>query len=204
MRILVAEDDALYRAMFQRLLSPEYEPTFAEDGIAAWKLLQLEDAPQLVILDWLMPGMNGVDVCSKLRAIPEKEALYILMATAKQDIDDVLMAFDAGANDYITKPFNALELKARLNAGRRVIELQAVLALRVQELQEALSRVKLLRGLLPICSYCKRIRDDRDYWQQRETYMGDHSEATFTHGICPECYEKITEPELERLENSPL
>jgi len=113
MRILVAEDDALYRAMFQRLLSPEYEPTFAEDGNAAWKLLQLEDAPQLVILDWLMPGMNGVDVCRKLRAIPEKEALYILMATAKQDIDDVLMAFDAGANDYITKPFNALELKAR-------------------------------------------------------------------------------------------
>ena len=117
MRVLVAEDDALYRAMFQRLLSPEYEPTFAEDGNAAWKLLQLEDAPQLVILDWLMPGMNGVDVCRKLRAIPEKEALYILMATAKQDIDDVLMAFDAGANDYITKPFNALELKARLNAA---------------------------------------------------------------------------------------
>ena len=79
------------------------------------------------------------------------------------------------------------------------MELQADLARRVQELQEALQNVKLLQGLLPICSYCKRIRDDHDYWQQVETYVSEHTQATFTHGICPECYEKFMKPELQEL-----
>src|SRR5438105_4818844 len=105
----------------------------------------------------------------------------------------------AGADDYIVKPFEREELRARVQVGFRMLALQAALADRVRELEEALTRVKQLQGLLPICSYCKKVRDDRNYWQQVETYIEGHSDAQFTHGICPECREKYVEPELERL-----
>ena len=127
------------------------------------------------------------------------DGFYLVIATVRESLEDVLAGFEAGANDYITKPFHAQELRARMRVGRRVVELQAALASRVAQLQDALSRVKQLQGLLPICSYCKRIRDDHDYWQQVETYMSEHSQATFTHGICPECYEKFFKTELEEL-----
>jgi phosphoserine phosphatase RsbU/P len=146
-----------------------------------------------------MPGLDGLEVCRRVRSRPAMDGFYLVIATVRQSLDDVLAGFEAGANDYITKPFHAQELRARLRVGCRVVELQAALATRVAQLQDALSRVKQLQGLLPICSYCKRIRDDHDYWQQVETYMSEHSQATFTHGICPECYEKFFKTELEEL-----
>ena len=91
------------------------------------------------------------------------------------------------ADDYIVKPFDWNELRARLRIGARIVGLQQTLAARVSELQVALANVRTLKGLLPICAYCKRVRDDKDYWQQIEQYVGDHSQAEFSHGICPEC-----------------
>lgn len=199
MKVLVAEDDAFYCRILQSVLCEDYEVLIAEDGNRAWAILQADNAPHLVLLDWQMPGMDGLEVCRKVRAHPAMEGVYLVIATVRHSLDDVLAGFEAGANDYITKPFQAQELRARLRVGRRVVELQAALATRVAQLQEALSRVKQLQGLLPICSYCKRIRDDHDYWQQVETYMSEHSQATFTHGICPECYEKFFKTELEEL-----
>lgn len=199
MKVLVAEDDAFYSRILQSVLRDEYEVVIAQDGNRAWEILQVEEAPRLALLDWQMPGLDGLEVCRKVRAHPAMDGFYLIIATVRQSLDDVLAGFEAGANDYITKPFQAQELRARLRVGRRVLELQAALASRVAQLQDALSRVKQLQGLLPICSYCKRIRDDHDYWQQVETYMSEHSEATFTHGICPECYEKFFKTELEEL-----
>ena len=199
MKVLVAEDDALYRRILQSVLRDEYEVLIAEDGTRAWEMLQAEAAPPLALLDWQMPGLDGLEVCRKVRAHPAMDGFYLVIATVRESLEDVLAGFEAGANDYITKPFHAQELRARMRVGRRVVELQAALASRVAQLQEALSRVKQLQGLLPICSYCKRIRDDHDYWQQVETYMSEHSQATFTHGICPECYEKFFKTELEEL-----
>ena len=199
MKVLVAEDDAFYCRILQSVLRDEYEVVIAEDGNRAWNILQAEAAPRLVLLDWQMPGMDGLEVCRKIRAHPAMDGFYLVIATVRHSLDDVLAGFEAGANDYITKPFHALELRARLRVGRRVVELQAALASRIAQLQDALARVKQLQGLLPICSYCKRIRDDHDYWQQVETYMSEHSQATFTHGICPECYEKFFKAELEEL-----
>ncbi len=199
MKVLVAEDDAFYRRILQGMLREEYEVVIAEDGSRAWAILQAPSAPRLALLDWQMPGMDGLEVCRKVRAHPAMDGFYLVIATVRQSLDDVLAGFEAGANDYITKPFHAQELRARLRVGNRVLELQAALASRVAQLQQALSRVKQLQGLLPICSYCKRIRDDHDYWQQVETYMSEHSQATFTHGICPECYEKFFKAELEEL-----
>ncbi len=129
----------------------------------------------------------------------DRRLLYIILLTAKGRKEDIVQGLTAGADDYIIKPFDRSELKARINVGERILRLQAELAARVKELELALANVKLLQGLLPICCYCKRIRNDQNYWQQVDAYISDHSEAQFTHGICPECRDKIVKPELERL-----
>ena len=106
---------------------------------------------------------------------------------------------EAGADDYMVKPCNTQELSARVKVGFRVLSLQESLAERVQELEQALERVKQLQGLLPICSYCKKIRDDSNYWHQVEEYVSTYAEVQFTHGICPACYEKEVIPQLNAL-----
>jgi sigma-B regulation protein RsbU (phosphoserine phosphatase) len=204
LRILVAEDDLVSRhALEGRLRKWGYEVAGFADGTSAWEALQAEDAPRLVILDWLMPGLDGIEICGKMRAEPHVRPAYIILLTARTGRENVIQGLDAGADDYVTKPFDFDELRARVQVGVRVVELQNALSERVRELEEALSRVKQLQGLLPICSYCKKIRDDRNYWQQVEGYISEHSEAQFSHGICPECFEKYVKPELESLQKEP-
>jgi len=200
MRILVAEDQAVSRhILIANLRKWGYDVMAVEDGTLAWKALQSAEAPQLVILDWLMPGMDGIEICRQFREKPQERPTYLILLTARRGAEDKVRGLQSGADDYITKPFNREELRARVQVGIRVLELQDALAQRVRELEEALSRVKTLQGLLPICSYCKKIRNDRNYWQQVEGYISDHSEAQFSHGICPECYARFVQPELERL-----
>ncbi len=200
MRILVAEDQSVSRhILVANLRKWGYDVTAVADGTQAWEALQAKAAPQLVILDWLMPGMDGIEICSLIRKSPQTRPVYLILLTARRGQEDKIHGLQAGADDYITKPFDREELRARVQVGIRVLELQGALAERVRELEEALSRVKTLQGLLPICSYCKKIRNDRNYWQQVEGYISDHSEAQFSHGICPECYARFVQPELDRL-----
>jgi DNA-binding response OmpR family regulator len=161
--------------------------------------LSQPDAPSLAVLDWMMPGMDGAEVCRRARSLGADRLLYIILLTAKGRKEDIVQGLTAGADDYVIKPFDRSELKARINVGERILRLQAELAARVKELELALANVKLLQGLLPICCYCKKIRNDQNYWQQVDTYISDHSEAQFTHGICPECRDKIVKPELARI-----
>jgi DNA-binding response OmpR family regulator len=199
MKVLVAEDDPMLQRYLERLLAADFDVVVASNGSDALEALRQPGGPRLAVLDWMMPQMEGPEICRKVRESLDACCYYLILLTAKDKTGDVVSALEAGADDYLTKPFDPRELKARLRVGIRVLELQSALAARVRELQEALTNVKVLQGLLPICSYCKRIRDDHNYWQQLETYFSQHSEASFSHGICPECYEKHVKPGLERL-----
>jgi len=196
-KILLAEDDPMFALLLQRLLEGEYEVLLARDGVEAWEALVAEEAPQLAVLDWLMPRMDGIEVCRRVRHQPEMASMYMILLTSRDHLKDILAGFEAGADDYVIKPYDPEELRARVRVGRRVVELQSALAAHVAQLQQALTSVRQLQGLLPICSYCKRIRNDQNYWEQLETYLSEHSEASFSHGICPNCYQSIMKPQLE-------
>ncbi|HZT81141.1 MAG TPA: response regulator transcription factor [Gemmataceae bacterium] len=200
MKILIAEDNSVSRRLLQAALAEwGYEVVAAADGSQAWDVLRRPDAPRLAILDWMMPGLAGVEVCRRLREQATDEPTYVILLTSRDAKADVVRGLQSGANDYVTKPFDRDELQARVRVGQTVVALQQALAARVRELEAALAQVKQLRGLLPICSYCKKVRDDCNYWQQVETYISHHADVQFSHGICPECMRSVVEPELRKL-----
>ncbi len=191
--ILIADDDPLSAQALARTLTPDqFAVTVAHDGAEAYERLRQPAAPALAILDWMMPGLDGPEVCRRLRAETPDTHRYLILLTSRDSRDDIVAGLQAGADDYLVKPFHQGELLARVSVGERVLELQEGLAARVAELQAALSQVKQLSGLLPICSYCKSIRSDENYWQQVDAYLMQHSDATFTHGICPTCFKALS------------
>jgi CheY-like chemotaxis protein len=203
MKLLIAEDDFTTRTMLQSVMSRwGYEVQAVADGRAALAALELQDSPRLALLDWTMPGLDGVEVCRQLRARPSANPPYLILLTARTQKDDIVLGLQAGANDYIAKPYDTGELQARLAVGVRMVELQAALALKITErdqligqLQVALAEVKKLSGIIPICAGCKKIRDDKGFWNQVEAYIQTHSLATFSHGLCPDCTTRLY-PEL--------
>jgi DNA-binding response OmpR family regulator len=191
-RALVADDDPVARVILARTLQGwAIEPIIVTDGAAAWEVIASSNAPSLAIIDWEMPGLDGPELCRRIRGNPPSASMYVVLLTGRDAAEDVVAGLDAGADDYLVKPFRTAELRARINAGVRVLTLQERLAQRVVELQQALANVKQLNGLLPICSYCKRIRSDEDYWQQVDSYIADRTDAEFSHGVCPTCLEKV-------------
>ena len=191
MRILIAEDDETSRAVLSALLKKwGHELVSTCDGDEAWTALQASDAPCLAILDWMMPGKDGPELCRRAREMNRTSPLYIILLTALGRKEDVVTGLEAGADDYVTKPFSNEELRARIQVAQRVIELQFALAGRVEELEDALAHVKALQGIIPICMHCHKIRADQESWELMETYIQDHSQAEFSHGLCPECLEK--------------
>jgi len=200
MRVLVADDEATSRHLIQATLEGwGFEVLQAVDGGEALRLLEGPSPPDIAMLDWMMPESDGLDVCRRVRAARPHAPTYIILVTARGGLENVLQGLEAGADDYITKPFDPRELRARLHAGVRVVELQQALLERFHQLEDALKRVKQLQGLLPICSYCKKIRNDRNYWEQVDAYLASHSEVQFSHGVCPDCFQLHLKPQLERL-----
>lgn len=169
------------------------------NGEEAWDFIR-HNRVDIALLDWKMPKLEGVEVCRRARAIPSNNGyLYIILLTANDTIEDVVEGLNAGADDYLRKPYDSDELRSRIAVGERIIKLERTLAANIVELQDALNSIKILKGLLPICMYCKKIRDDGDYWHQIESYIHEHTEAGFTHSICPDCREKIVKPMLDSL-----
>jgi DNA-binding response OmpR family regulator len=192
MKVLIAEDDPVSRRLLQAaLIKWGYEVMVTTNGKEAWEALQQPGAPSLLVLDWLMPETDGVEVCRQARETPALKSAYIILLTSRGSKEDIVQGLQAGADDYVTKPFDHGELRARVQVGSRVVQLQSALADRVTELEEAIANVKQLQGLLPICSYCKKIRDDGNYWHRVESYIAGHANVRFSHGICPECTGKL-------------
>lgn len=195
MRILVAEDDPVTRRLLDVTLARAgWDVTVAADGEAAWRILSTlegKNQPELVVLDWMMPEVEGTEICRRLRATPGFELIYAILLTSRGDKQDISAGLASGANDYIAKPFDSVELEARVRVGERMIRLQKNLAARVTELEEALALVKRLQGLLPICSYCKKVRNEADYWEHVDSYLASHSDLMLSHGVCPDCFTTV-------------
>jgi DNA-binding response OmpR family regulator len=188
-RVLIADDDpALRHGLVARLLRWGYETSAAADGTEAAAILHGTDPPPLVLLDWNMPGRTGLDLCRDMRAHPDLASTYIVLLTAHDARDAIVRGLDSGADEYMVKPVDWDLLRVRLQIGSRIVSLQHSLARRVRELEDALETVRTLSGLLPICSYCKRVRDDNDYWQQLEHFLTARTDARFSHAVCPACY----------------
>jgi sigma-B regulation protein RsbU (phosphoserine phosphatase) len=171
------------------LIKAGHDVIAVENGLKALASIQ-KDVPDMLITDWMMPDLDGLELCRKVRALNLPSYVYIILWTALTQKENIIKGLDAGADDYITKPFDKTELLARVKAGERIIQLEKTLRQKNKELADALGQVKNLKGLLPICMFCKKIRNDENYWQQIEDYVARHSEADFSHGICPECLEK--------------
>jgi sigma-B regulation protein RsbU (phosphoserine phosphatase) len=199
MRVLIAEDDRVSRhVLLTMLVKWGYDVVAAQDGLQALEELQKPDAPPIALLDWMMPGLDGFEVVKRARRTRPLTPTYFILLTARAAKEDMIAALEAGADDYVTKPFDQNELRARLLVGLRVIDLQQRLADRVEALEESLQQVKLLQGLLPICCYCKKVRDDGNYWHQVEQYITERSEAQFSHSICPGCWIERVKPDLAK------
>lgn len=203
-RVLVADDDEVSRMLLEATLQDlGYEVVAVPDGASALAALDGPDSPEVAILDWEMPGLSGPEVCRELRARRPEAPLYLLLLTVRGGIPNIVAGLRSGANDYLTKPFDRDEFAARLAVASGVLALQLTLATRVRELEQALSEIKTLGGLLPICAWCKKIRSDGDYWQQVEEYVSQHTDARFTHGICPTCEQHLEDEALGLRRSTP-
>jgi phosphoserine phosphatase RsbU/P len=185
MKILIVEDDTESRETLKILLELDgHEVTSAQNGSEGWEAFEHADYP-VVISDWLMPEMDGLELCRRIRAADRPSYSYVLLVSALKGKSSYLQGMAAGADDFVSKPYDPDELKTRLIVAGRIIGIQ--------------DRVKRLEGILPTCMYCKKIRDEQNQWVGIEAYISTRSQASFSHGVCPACYESQVKPELDQI-----
>jgi len=173
LKILIAEDDpASGRLLLASLKKLGYDIVLAANGRDAWYSF-LSERPRIVVTDWMMPLVDGIELCSRIRAEGRAQYTYVILLTALSGKERFMEGMQAGADDFITKPFDIEALRVRLKVAERILGLQ--------------QRVSVLKGLLPICSYCKRIRDDDGAWHGLEDYVMKRTETSFAHTLCPDC-----------------
>jgi len=190
-RVLIVDDDPnTINLLSKYLYDWYYDIVTANDGQKALDIIKEPGSPQIIILDWLMPRINGIEVIKKVRQMEFASPPYIILFTVLSEKGAIIEGLEAGANDYVTKPVDKEELRARIRVGERFIGLQNSLAERINDLEKALVHINVLQGIIPICSFCHRIRNDRQSWELLEKYISEHSEAKFSHGICPDCLKK--------------
>lgn len=177
MKILIAEDDPVSVKILQITLEHYgHEVVAAAAGDAAWEAFDA-DPVRVVVSDWMMPGLDGLELCQKIRERPKTDYTYFILLTAiNTGRDNLRKAMDAQIDDFLTKPLDREAILMRLRVAERILEFT--------------TQIRQLKELIPICMYCKRVRDDTNYWDQVETYIHTHTGSNFSHGICPECYDK--------------
>lgn len=188
--ILIVDDVPENVQILGDLLSKSYRTFFALDGNEAIEQA-VKQRPDLILLDVMMPVMNGYEVCSHLKADEKLRDIPIIFITALDRPEDESAGLKLGAADYITKPFNPDLVLLRIRNHLSLKFQRDLLLSRAVEMEAAMAKIKILSGIIPICSSCKKIRDDAGYWQQVEEYISKHSEAEFSHGICNDCIKKL-------------
>lgn len=185
--ILVAEDDPVSAKVLQIALTKlGYEPIIAPDGAEAWEKFDREPA-RLIVSDWMMPGLDGLALCEKVRARARTPYTYFILLTANHtSADNYALASAAGVDDFLTKPLDREAIHMRLRVAERILKYTA----EIRQLQE----------LIPVCTYCHKVRDAHDYWDRVENYIQKETGSRFSHGACPQCYDQ----EMERLQEGAL
>ena len=205
MAILIIDDSADEQLLLRSILTKagHADIVTVDSAQAAFATLNLDGEQSrtkvdLILMDILMPEIDGVAACRRIKQKEHLRDIPVIMVTAKNDLTNLKEAFAAGAMDYINKPVNGVELLARVTSALTLKnemdcrkEREAALCRSNDELQRALKEVKVLRGLIPICASCKKVRNDGGLWQQLEEYLGEHSEAEFSHGLCQSCIKKL-------------
>jgi len=183
-RILIAEDDLVSAKVLSTLLQRlGYDVVSARDGEGAWELFNAEPT-RLIVSDWMMPGTDGLSLCQKVRDRPGIPYTYFILLTANRTTpENYALATDAGVDDFLTKPIDREALQMRLRVAERILQFTA--------------EIRQLKELIPICVYCRKVRDEEDYWEQVETYIQKETGSRFSHGACPECCQK----EIAQLES---
>ena len=176
-KVLIAEDDLVSAKVLSALLQRlGYQVTVARDGDEAWKLFEA-DPVRLIVSDWMMPGTDGLALCEKVRAHRAIPYTYFILLTANRTTaDNYKLAADAGVDDFLTKPIDREALQMRLHVAARILKFTA--------------EIRQLKELIPMCVYCRKVRDEENYWQQVETYIQTETGSRFSHGACPDCCEK--------------
>ncbi len=185
MKILVADDDPVSVKVLEFTLAHYgHEVRVAETGVEAWEMFDA-DPVRVIVSDWMMPGMDGLELCQKVRGRVRTEYTYFILLTAiGTGREKLRLAMDAGIDDFMAKPLDREAIMMRLRVAERIIEFT--------------TQIRQLKELIPICMYCKRVRDDSNYWQQVESYIHEHTGSNFSHGICPECFHsKMVEIDLD-------
>ena len=190
-KILIVDDDPEVLFATSRIVKTAgYEVLEASTGLECMESAR-NNSPDLILLDVVLPDVLGSELCRQIKADPFFDGTFVvLLSGSKTSSDDQAEGLDVGADGYIARPISNRELKARVNAMVRILTAEREKNRLIAELKEALSKIKKLSGLLPICSHCKKIRDDKGYWNKIESYIHKHSDAEFSHGICPDCVEK--------------
>jgi CheY-like chemotaxis protein len=192
-KLLIAEDDPMSRRLMRAVLTDlQLEILTAGDGEEALECIE-SDAPAMIMLDWILPGMSGLEVCQRVRQRNSPERPYIVMVTFRDKDDDVVAAFEAGADDCITKPVHPRQLQARIGGAMRLVLREHALVQEQVALQSALASLRDMPSLVPICSCCRRVSDG-DKWLSADRYLSLRAGVQFTHGLCPTCAPRLMEP----------
>lgn len=176
LKILIADDDGVSRSMLDDALQQlGHEVTAVEDGLQAWQTLQTEHFP-IVVTDWVMPGLDGLQLCQRIRGERRPEYTFVFLLTVREGKGHFLEAMKAGVDDFITKPFDEDQLAARIAVAERILHLR--------------EQNRRMAQLLPVCAWCKRVRNDQQYWKKVDEFLAESTGRPITHGICPECMEE--------------
>lgn len=184
-KVLVVEDDLVSRRILETSLEKNgYQVVVAANGLEAWNLFDKEPV-RIIVSDWMMPELDGLALCNRIRERPETSYTYFILLTARSGKENYRLAMDSGIDDFLSKPLDREELSIRMHVAERILGYAA--------------RISQLETLLPICSYCKNIRDEKNDWHPVEEYINQQTHAELSHGICPKCYETRMKPMIDEL-----